>query len=193
MSTLCEVTKTSLCWQVQPVPIYICDADGNETQLLEMVLFDDIGNTIPHDSTRYDVDDSGFIGDGAGKIRSYFARQDLTPIPKALEPQAGTYSYTPCSANGGGNTTTPPNCTTGYRVLTGGASWTPPSGTKSVSAIAVRGNNSSFTTANGSGTFWRGTGHEWQSSDFGTVGFAGFSITGGGGNHRVQISFVVCN
>ena len=189
----CSATKVKACFQVFPRLIYICNADGTQTTLYEVLMTDSAGNIIPHGSTSYPVTqdgkNSGFVGNGDGFIHSYFANLDLTPIPEADEPAPGSYQLESCL-----DTYDIPrlDCSPGYRVVENGATWTPPAGTKSVTVqvIADDGTNN-LVTPNGNGSMSAGTSKTWTSNDFGDTGFAGFSATAGTVG-RLEIHFQVC-
>lgn len=87
---------------------------------------------------------------------------------------------------------TPKVCTPGYRLITGNQTWTPPTGTTSVSISVVRGTTGTLTTPNGSGVIAQGTSMSWSSNEFGAVGFTGFSVNGVATNAIIQITFIVC-
>ena len=97
MSTPCEGLLVKVCSGRESRPIYECPSGewiGNE-----VLLYDSEGQMIPHTSTLYPVEDSGFVGNGSGYIASYFTDKDGKAIAQANEPVDGEWSPDPLCGN----------------------------------------------------------------------------------------------
>lgn len=94
---ICDALLVKVCSKVTDRPIYSCP--GGEWIGNEVLLYDSENQLIPHGSTTYPVEDSGFVGNGSGFIASYFTNKAGAALAQASEPVDGEWSPDPNCGN----------------------------------------------------------------------------------------------